>query len=348
MNFTVSYTIWVLLSSFFVIGVLFLIFWTPEKGKSQIITYPDLIKESATTPPASITVMSYNIAFGAGLDNLKGRAQSKDVIMANLDKIKAQVLTHNPDILAVQEIDRYSYRSYFIDQVEYLAKACGYPYVAVVTTWDKLWVPFPVTWDIRRHFGRVIASQAVFSKYPITDYQYDIYAKPASNSVFYNFFYLDRAAQFCTIQLAPQLKIGLSNVHLEAYDGYARQSQVTQLIDTSRYLYSDIPFILVGDFNALHPDMMTQTRFPDEPDNDYGNDTSISKLLKSSFLTDAFAAKRKQDGSSVFTFPSDSPNRQLDYGFYSGESLKLESADVMTTDGEGSDHLPVVFSLGLD
>ena len=72
----------------------------------------------------TITVMSWNIGFGALGDNadffMDGGTHvmpsNKDRVLENLNGISEEIQSVNPDIVFLQEVDSDSKRSYYIDQ----------------------------------------------------------------------------------------------------------------------------------------------------------------------------------------------------------------------------------------
>jgi endonuclease/exonuclease/phosphatase family metal-dependent hydrolase len=109
------------------------------------IILPDRHAEIAVSPlPAAVEgraraggnrlrLLSYNIQAGAAASRFRHYVTHswKHVLphsasLQNLDSIAA--IVRDFDIVALQEVDAGSLRSYFINQVEYLAKCAGFPY----------------------------------------------------------------------------------------------------------------------------------------------------------------------------------------------------------------------------
>lgn len=81
------------------------------------ISSGDLTDEVVKGAKPTLRVMTYNIAAGAN---------NFDV---DLDKTAEAILSIDPDIIALQEVDNKTERSGRVDQIEYLAKKTGYNYV---------------------------------------------------------------------------------------------------------------------------------------------------------------------------------------------------------------------------
>ena len=295
------------------IGAVFFLYRDP-KGHNRVITFSN----SVAAPKATVSVMTYNIGFGAGLNNLDGVTYKKARIVENLDRIAATVKKHNPDILCVQEIDVRSRRSYLVDEVDYLAHKCGFKYAAVSFTWNRYYIPFPFTIDVRRHFGKVLAAQVVFSKYPITSQTVLPLPHVMSKPLWYRFFYLYHVAQIATIQCGEKT-FDVANLHLEAFDKLAREHQADYVVGELEDALSDHPLIVAGDFNSI----------------DRGEtDKTLTLFNAVPFLKDTHL-------DSDLTYPADRPDQPLDHIFYTPKFF--ESVDVRRCDDAetASDHLPV-------
>lgn len=310
----------------FIICVFFL--YRDPKGQDSIYTF----KTEFTPSDDTLKVMSYNIGFGAGLEGLKGVTYSKSFIENNLNKITQIINQESPDILCVQEIDISSKRSYKIDQVKFIAEQCGYPYIAIAHTWNRYYIPFPFSIDFRKHFGKILAGQAIFSKYPIQN-QIVITLPPVrSKPWWYRFFYLHHVMQTVTISY-KNTSLEIVNLHFEAFDNQSRQNQADYAISEIEDVFSTLPVIIAGDFNAVES-QASELFFQDEPHINYGNDGTIEYFKRTAFLKNATELK---DG----TFPSHAPNRQLDYIFYNKNCFNTIKSKKISEAKLASDHLPV-------
>lgn len=262
----------------------------------------------------SFSVLTLNLGFATGMKQSQFYTLTSNDIHQNLTTVADYLSQNAIDIAAFQEIDFNSNRSHNINQAETIAQNAGYPYMAIAYTWNQKKVPYPSKWNSKRQFGKTLAGQAVLSKYPIRSQRVIRFSKPASNSPLYNLFYLDRIAQIVDIELPNKTLIHVVNIHLEAFDSHHRQRQMEHLI-------SQIPTantLLLGDFNALPPNIPQKSGYPDEPNTVY-NDQVIKTAL------DVFQTEAFNPIESVMTYPSDLPNRRLDYIFYSPEFNARES-----------------------
>ncbi|HXH30286.1 MAG TPA: endonuclease/exonuclease/phosphatase family protein [Bacteriovoracaceae bacterium] len=290
--------------------------------------------------PSVIRLLSWNIGFlyGKGSEGPGYAFREKEFYLSRLEQLVTEIKNWNPDILCLQEVDFDSYRSHGINQARYLAQKAGYPYVAEAVSWESNYIPFPYL-PVKNNFGRISSGGAVLSKYPLSNHQVTLLAKPAAQPWWYNLFYLHRYFQRVTVEIGTK-KIRLLNLHLEAFDKVDREGQVKKLMALAA---SGGPDMLVGDFNMV-PEIATKKRkfFNDD---DYENDRSFSLLQKSSYLEvipDAIYSKNEQ---AYFTFPAWAPDRRLDYIFYQ-QGLKLTKAEVLPS--ALSDHLPIWASFLID
>lgn len=291
----------------------------------------------ATLPEQTFSVMTYNLGFAC--EDQKELSFEKSTCLKNLSAICETIKIYKPCILAVQEIDIHSKRSGFIDQIQYIQKNCGYPYVAVAITWNKKWVPYPFKLNPKYHWGKILAGQAIFSKYPLIKQDITVFTKPKSNHALYNWFYLNRIAQSVVIELENSKHVTLVNTHLEAFDKTTRQSQ-SNLLSTQLKTSLNHPLILCGDLNAIYGSIHRSFRFEDEPNVDYKNDTTLNNFIKLPCFKEVFSDSRIMDKKPCFTYPSKNPNRQLDYMFYTSAHLELQESAVLDP-AKGSDHLPI-------
>jgi len=68
-------------------------------------------------PAPTLRAMTYNIRHGEGTDGVQ-----------NLDRLGAVIASQQPDLVAIQEIDYKTLRSFGVDQAEMLAAVAGMPY----------------------------------------------------------------------------------------------------------------------------------------------------------------------------------------------------------------------------
>ncbi len=323
----------------FVFLVCFIVFYfwarQPFYNDSE---YSDIIAFSTETPKNikdTFSVMTYNIGYLSGMTNNLAVDRPKSLLEENLKKATRLLITKNPDIIAFQEIDFNSQRTYYVNQLERLGVLAGYNFGAVSVNWDKQYVPFPY-WPTKYHFGKMLSGQAVLSSSPILSTKRVVLPKPKSNPFYYNDFYLDRLAQLVWVRTVTDSLL-IINVHFEAWDGPTREAQSEIVLDIYRKYEHNHPVILLGDFNCNPPFA-----------SDGFEENTIGRLLEHPSISMAnekadYMKKPKQ----YFTFNSSKPYIKIDYIFYNNLYLECLDYEVVHEAEEISDHLPVsaVFAL---
>lgn len=173
---------------------------------------------------SKIKIVTYNIHYGKGRN---GR-----INMNNTQQVLQQI---DADIIALQEVERFSMRSNFTDQVEQLAHALGmqaffYPSIA-----------YPGL-----HYGN-----AILTKSPIIDSE--VFDLPGQSE--------QRTAIIVELVIHGNKTLQVINTHLGLVHAERQQSHVV----LSEYVRENIsmPIILLGDFNA-EPEQQEFTPLKDE------------------------------------------------------------------------------------
>lgn len=263
------------------------------------------------------SIVTYNIGYLSGMTNNKAIAKPKELFDNNLETVKKEFERLDADIIAFQEIDYASARSYKVNQQRELAEL-GYNYVAQAVNWDETYVPFPY-WPPPLHFGSMLSGQSILSKYPLIDHQRIILERVKDNSFFKDALYLERLAQVATV-IIENRNVMIINVHLESSDKPTRINQLDFVIELFNKYKTNYPTILLGDFNS---------------DINYEN-PAISKIISLKKIGIA-AFETAHD----FTYSSANPFKRIDYIFYSKNSIEMIDSKVLKQFGQASDHLPI-------
>ncbi|MDP7273822.1 MAG: endonuclease/exonuclease/phosphatase family protein [Candidatus Marinimicrobia bacterium] len=118
--------------------------------------------ESADT----IKVMTWNVRFGIGRlpffgDSCGDRSVfTEGEVLSALELIAVEIDAVDPDIILLQEVDRESKRTQYIDQVQWLLNHTGMNYAAYASMWKAQVIPSD-------GIGRIDAGNAVLSKWKI-------------------------------------------------------------------------------------------------------------------------------------------------------------------------------------
>lgn len=316
-------------------GFLVFYFWaqTPQFDSAD---YNDMdeFSHSYQPPSDSINILTYNLGYLSGMNNNLPVDLSESSVNMHLTQAKELINKHGIDVLALQEVDFNSKRSFHMNQYEELAKACFFTNGAMAVNWDKRYVPFPY-WPIKYHFGSMYSGQALLTKFKMISNEAMVLPKPSSNAFYYNAFYLERLAQFvwCLNGMDSMLFI---NVHFEAWDRDTRELQAEIVLEKIRSFEDQYPIIILGDFNARPP-------FDDET----GEET-MRLLLEDPAISMVTSENDYQNKPSLnYTFNSDSPYEKIDYILYNNRFLYEIDSKVLHEAGEISDHLPLFARLGL-
>lgn len=303
-----------------------------QQNYAAIVEYSQApLNESEVVKPTH-TIVSYNIGYLSGLANNTTAETDSAFFEANLQRVIAALNAIKPDIVAFQEIDFDSKRSYHVDQAKAIAQAANLLNGAITISWDKNYVPFP-SWPPTAQFGKIVSGQAILTRgaYPIQRNSRLVLEKVASNPFYYNAFYLDRLAQVSEILVGGQ-PLMVINVHLEAFDEPTRVKQ-TQFVRAIAEDYAKTyPVIVLGDFNS-----------------------SLNRREESAFSINvmkgskqfASAVPEANWGKAMATFPSNQPEYNLDYIWYTPSTIEVLNAEVITSAGEASDHLPLMMEFRL-
>jgi len=302
-----------------ILSIVVFFFWASSpnhtlEAYSKIITndYPQ-----NTDTDSIYSIITYNIGYLSGMTNNRAIAKPKELFDNNLEKVTKEFKLLEADIIAFQEIDYASARSYKINQQNEIAKL-GYNYVAEAVNWDEKYVPFP-EYPISMHFGEMLSGQSIISKYPIKEHQRIVLERVKDNPFYRDALYLERLAQVATIRIENKDVI-IINVHLEAFDKPTRVKQMNFVIDLFEEYSQKYPTILLGDFNS----------------NPNDNKPAINQLFTLKGVGNAAFGD-----SYDFTFDSANPVKRIDYIFYTKNFIEYIEGKVLTQFGQASDHLPV-------
>ena len=313
-------------------------FWgsRPLHSEANYSKVHEITLEAAPLNPDTFTLMTYNIGYLSGMTNNLAVERSKALYDQNLLRAFKLMSSTKVDIVAFQEIDIDSHRSFRVNQLHELAESGDFKYSAEAVNWDKRYVPFPF-WPPSRNFGMMLSGQAAMSKYAITSSDRIVLPKPASNSYLYNKFYIDRVIQIMNLEIGGR-SVKLMNVHLEAFDNFTRESQAARTLAIYRDLVATFPVILVGDFNSEPPFAPTRE----------AGDDAMYAFFNEPGLAAAIDRRRYTANEPDFlTFSSGNPKSKLDYIFYSTNDFQLLESRVVLEAQEISDHLPVMARLVL-
>jgi endonuclease/exonuclease/phosphatase family metal-dependent hydrolase len=314
--------------------------WQKTGMFEEKVTHLEEIAPAASSD--TLNILSWNIAFayGSGSEGTGYQFQNIDYY---IDRLKAMALLmrdYNVDIALLQEIDLDADRSHHIHQPEFLAKEAGFAFVAAFSSWESNYIPFPY-WPPSRHFGKMSSGGAILSKYPLSTQQVQLHSKPDANAWWYNLFYLYRYTQFTNAQIG-ETELRLGNNHLEAFDKENRKRQAKWTRDYLLSAHQPLD-ILGGDFNTVPLKAGKKSDFVGYEEDDYRSDSTHTFLSEINYLKEPI--ELKDNFGDFLTFPSLTPDRQLDYLFVQ-QDIEVIRYEVLPA-GDLSDHLPVLITIVL-
>lgn len=296
-----------------------------------------------------ISLLIFNIGY-AGLDEnadffmdggTEVQPKDKQTVEDNLAGI-ATTLQKNPaDIYLLQEVDRYSKRSYKINQEDYLKEALTLNSVFAYN-FKVDYVPFPLP-----PIGHVESGIATFTNLAIEEAQRIALPVPFSWPV--------RVANLKRGILETRLPIKDSdkelvifNVHLEAYDsGEGKIAQTKKLAKLLTDEYEKGNYVIAGgDFNQTFEG---SPEFPQLPDTEWHPGTLATADLPEHF---SFAFDENNPTARLLNAPyTDSYETSQVFtldGYIHSDNLTVKQVSVVPTDFEHSDHQPVKLEILLE
>ena len=247
-------------------GIL-LVFITITEYRPEAQEPAEVIGEAALTKETvalakPIDIISWNIGYcglGAGQDFFMDggtmvRPSNKKEVKENLAGVIETLKRYPSDFYFIQEMDKSSKRSYYIDQTAALAEALGTA-LAYTYNFKASYVPYPIP-----PIGKVSSGVGLFTRYPFTDaYRFGLpvpFKWPVSTVN------LKRCMLITRFPLESGRELITAVLHLEAYDdGEGKIAQTNALIDFIHAEYQAGNYVIAGgDFNQTFPG--TQVRYP--------------------------------------------------------------------------------------
>ncbi|NQV37931.1 MAG: endonuclease/exonuclease/phosphatase family protein [Candidatus Marinimicrobia bacterium] len=201
----------------------------------------------------TITVMTWNIRFGAARSHWFGDACGDRVILpesevnANLSAVADYLDSVDPDILFLQEIDVESKRTGYVDQVQWLLDNTNFNYGAYASAWQSQFIPSD-------GLGRMNMGNAVFSKWEITDATRHQISLRGDQDDLTQLFYLRRNVLETKIDMDGTTFYAV-NTHSTAFAmDDTKQKHIQEFKDVlDRIEGEGVSFVAGGDLNSLPP-----------------------------------------------------------------------------------------------
>ena len=348
------------------LGFVQLVSFQPKLEQPEEVICPAETK--VLKPGQRLKLLSWNVQYFAGKNyvfyydvvnlNKEGKfyfsgpdlIPSKEDIDQTFKEVVRVIRDENPDVVLLQEVEEYSRRSHYENQLERLLKMLDglYPCSSSSFYWKTAFVPHPTVW------GAADLKLAALSKYKIdksTRHQLAIIPR----SYFYRELALKRAVHEIELPIAgSSKKMILMNTHLSAFP-FGTDTSQRQIKKVKRILegwtQKEYPWVFTGGYNLLPPGR-GHSVLPPEHSIRYPKDSPLQPLFDSFSTAPTLTEMNGSQMSKWFTtFGNDprikGPDRILDFYFYS-DLLKVGKYRVRQHDTlKLSDHLPVIAEFSL-
>jgi len=298
-------------------------------GSGIIETIPGAL-ETSPAPVAELVVLSYSIAYGLGDSRQCGRRPPPATIYDRLDAVIATIAASGADVVLLQEVDFASRRTYDVDQLQYIAAAVGWGFMARVITWECRYLPLPF-WAPQRHAGRLRAGQGVISRYPLVQNTRQRLSQPLTQPLLATLFSPYHTVQMVDMQCGDRT-IRFLNVHLESRDPATRQRQVQELVALVRHVVTP-NCVLMGAFNSVASEVTARADSP-----------GVSQDCTLAIITNGLRDRLRL----VTDMHPPSPPAALHYHsehVFLGLGLQTAEIQIVMPDEPVSDHLPLLVRL---
>lgn len=280
--------------------------------------------------PGELRVMTWNVKFGGGridffFDCFGDRVLMKrSEVLDNLAGLAEEIRRIDPDVLLLQEVDRNSKRSAFVDQVQWLLDHSALNYGVYASQWRADYIPSD-------GLGAMDSGNAILARWPLTEGTRMALPLRGDQDALTTYFYLRRNLLTAHMPLPDGTEVGLVATHTAAYskDGTKQKHIARFSAEVARMAKETDLVIAGGDLNTLPPGSTQQYDFDDTvcTDEEFIADDYTAEA---DWLSDLYAtynpaiplADYQADNARYFGHTVDGRgfwNRKLDYLFTDGE-----------------------------
>jgi len=299
----------------------------------------------------SISIMTWNIGYGGMGKNaddffeggIKVFPSDQNTLVNNLENIKAEIQSIDPDITFLQSVDINSDRSYGMNEVEYLKAYDTDSQDESITTesafaynFNTFYYPGPVP-----HLGHVESGITTYSKYHMVNGER--ISLPTDYGFLNNMFYYKRCILVSRMPInGTDKELVLVNIHLENHE--TRSGASDQVMIVENFLSEEIKkgnyVVCGGDFNAIFPGMQDKYQS--------GDDASEREIMEAD-LFDNMILKTGKNAPTVRSLDKSYTESNLDEmgyyvtdGFVVSKNIEVISCWVENLNFENAAHNPVV------
>ena len=298
-----------------------------------------------------IKLLTWNIGYGA-LDEREDcywdggvgvDGESKETVLENMSALKSKIKELNPDIFFVQEADRDSKRSYYVNEYESLKETFTDYNGSFAPNFIAGLVPLP----LYNMTGKVDAGVASFSKYTLSDSTRIQLPIPFSWPM--SLFNLKRCLLVNHLPIEGSDKeLVIINLHLEAYDdGEGKAKQLAMLMDLMKEEYEKGNYVLAGgDFNQTFSTTNYQ-KYPKITDWECPVIDASNYPDFTFKMDDTYPTCRSLDKPYYNSDKSTHQYWMLD-GYIASNNITINSLETLDLGFENTDHNPVKISISLN
>ena len=244
----------------------------------------------------------------------------------------------------LQEVDRNSTRSAYIDQTQTLLDATDLNYGAYASQHRVDFLPSD-------GMGHMDFGNAILSRWPIVEASRIALPLVEEYAGYYRYLYLKRHILDATIDLPGVDGFRAINTHLEAFsDDGTKRDQIDRFHEQLSSADGEgALFVASGDLNSLPPGATQMSDFPDDcpglfdPD-DYSKEEDWLDGLFADFNSAMSLDEVADNEAAWFTYtgnPDEGWTRTLDYAFTNGSWVDGESYVMQDVASGGHDTLPL-------
>ncbi len=254
-----------------------------------------------------------------------------------MEGILETIKTIDTDITMLLEVDIYSRRSYYLNQLEKIALTKSEESYSFAKNYDVKFVPVPFP-----PLGRIKSGIATFSDFNISEstrYAFEgNYSWPKSTVM------LDRCFMVSRVNLENTDKdLLLINAHFSAYDdGSLRASQLAAIKEFMLKVYSEGNYVIIGaDWNQTFEFIDTEA-FPIYEEGKF----YLPSIIKSDWLAEGWQWGIDEKTPTYRLLNAEYVEGETQVGIIDGflvsPNIEVKSIKTLNLDFKDSDHNPVI------